>query len=189
MRSVTAPAGLRKIHGDAFGGCINLKKISPLPGSLAFIGRGAFAKAPGMKRIKKESYLMSTKNSKITGKDNLADIYRYVAVAVVTNGSKKEFYESLRVNRLSPTKKKMVLGKGKMRGINIVPGITDIEANRFKKGWKLKTDILKFTSSNPRVAKVSQKGKVTGIRKGRAEITVQMRTMDVKCKIEVKVTQ
>ncbi len=189
LKEVKLPAGLRKIHGDAFGGCINLKKISPLPGSLAFIGRGAFAKAPGMKGIKKESYLMSTKNSKITGKDNLADIYRYVAVAVVTNGSKKEFYESLRVNRLSPTKKKMVLGKGKMRGINIVPGITDIEANRFKKGWKLKTDILKFTSSNPRVAKVSQKGKVTGIRKGRAEITVQMRTMDVKCKIEVKVTQ
>jgi hypothetical protein len=36
---------------------------------------------------------------------------------------------------------------------------------------------------------VSQKGKVTGIRKGRAEITVRMRTMDVKCKIKVKVTR
>ena len=70
-----------------------------------------------------------------------------------------------------------------------MPGITDIEANRFKKGWKLKTDILKFTSSHSRVAKVSQKGKVTGIRKGRAEITVQMRTMDVKCKIKVNVTR
>ncbi len=187
LEEVSFPSGLRKIEGSAFGGCTNLKKISPLPASITYVGTGAFAKTPGIKKIKKAPYLLSSGNKKVKGK--MGEKYRYVAVITLTKGKKRKYFDSQRVYALKPSKNRLEVKKGSSRTLDIAPGITVSTPTGFWKGWKLKTDILKFTSSHPRVAKVSQKGKVTGIRKGRAEITVRMKTMDVKCKIKVNVTE
>ncbi len=187
LEGVSFPSGLRKIEGSAFGGCLNLKKISPLPSSTAYIGIGAFAGTPGIKKVKKASYLLSSQNKKIKGK--VGGKYRYVAVITLTKGKKRRYFDSQRVYALKSLENNLEVKRGSTKTLGITPGITESTPTGFWKGWKFKTDILKFTSSNPRVAKVSQKGKVTGIRKGRAEITVRMRTLDVKCKIKVKVTR
>lgn len=69
--------------------------------------------------------------------------------------------------------------------VSISPGITMPQSDGFMKGWKLKTDILTFTSSNPKVAKVTSKGKIHGVKKGKAVITIRMKTSDEKCRIKV----
>ena len=56
-----------------------------------------------------------------------------------------------------------------------------------KKGWRMKTDILSFRSSNPRVAKVTSSGKIKGLKKGKATITARMKTTGVTCRVKVTV--
>ena len=45
---------------------------------------------------------------------------------------------------------------------------------------------VKYVSSNPKVAKVSAKGKISAKKKGTATITVRSGTVTVKCKVKVK---
>lgn len=65
-----------------------------------------------------------------------------------------------------------------------------------KKGKSFKLKILKYTytdyvaswkSSNKKIVKVDQNGKVTGVRKGKATVTLKMKSgCKAKCKIKVK---
>ncbi|MBO5073440.1 MAG: Ig-like domain-containing protein, partial [Eubacterium sp.] len=44
-----------------------------------------------------------------------------------------------------------------------------------------------FTSSNPKVAKVTAKGMVEAKKRGKAVITVRMKTSSAKCNVKVTV--
>lgn len=186
LQEVILPKGLREIHVDAFAGCGKLKKISSLPETVAIVGEGAFSKVPGMKKIKKAPWLLSTKDSRIEGK---IEFYSngnpsYIAVAEVKKGRKNRYYDSQVVQGLRSSANKVTLGRGKKKTLSIIPLVMN---EGYKKGWKMKTNILKFTSSDPKVAKVTANGKIIGKKKGTAVITVKMRTSDVKRKIKVTV--
>lgn len=76
-----------------------------------------------------------------------------------------------------------------------VPGITNVKTSAsVKKGKTLTLKPKKYgisgkvtyTSSNPKVATVSSKGKIRGVKKGKATITVKAGNYAVKCKVTVK---
>ena len=76
-----------------------------------------------------------------------------------------------------------------------VPGITGIKTSlvlKCKKSLILKPKLygisekVSFTSSNQAVASVNSSGKITGIKKGTATITVKAGNYSVKCKVKVK---
>lgn len=185
LRKVKFPGKVREIGADAFRWCSSLEDIS-LPDSVAYVGCGAFAKVPGIDMdMKKASFLLSPKNKKIKGR--VPDYYRYIAVATMQKGKKHKYYDSQRINMLKPSEKSVHIRAGRSKMINIYPGIATPESSGFQKGWKLKTDILTFTSSDPKVAKITSKGKIKGLKKGKAVITIRMRTSDEKCRVEVTV--
>lgn len=185
LRKVKFPGKVREIGADAFRWCSSLEDIS-LPDSVAYVGSGAFAKVPGIDMdMKKASFLLSPKNRKIKGR--VPDYYRYIAVATMQKGKKHKYYDSQRINMLKPSEKSVHIRAGRSKMINIYPGIATPESSGFQKGWKLKTDILTFTSSDPKVAKITSKGKIKGLKKGKAVITIRMTTSDEKCRVEVTV--
>lgn len=200
LKEVILPDGLRQIGGDAFGRCLHLEKVT-IPESVAYVGRYAFAKTPALNGIKKAPYLLSRNNSKIKGK--IPEFYKYIAIATLTKGKKKKYYNFQRIQKLKPLVNETIIGIGGTKTVTVNAAISkakllelyetpdlpvDLPRETFvKKGWKLKTDILSFTLSNPKVAKVTSKGKIKGLKRGKATITVQMKTSDVKCRIKVKV--
>ena len=183
LKKVKLPGKVRMIGAGAFRWCTSLEDVV-LPDSVAYVGSSAFARAPGMD-LTKASYLLSPKNKKIKGR--IPDYYRYVAVATLTKGKKHKYYDSQDVHTLKPSEKKIRINAGKSKMVSISSGISTATSSAFMKGWKLKTDILSFTSSNPKVAKVTSKGKIKGLKKGKAVITVRMKTSDEKCRIKVTV--
>ena len=93
------------------------------------------------------------------------------------------------MTKITATKKKVKLKKGDIHKIK-----TKVFIFKKKKAGFIKNDILKFTSSNNKVAKVTQGGKIKALRKGTITITVTMRTFEKKLhtsrkkyKIKVKV--
>mgnify|MGYP000332126688 CR=1 FL=1 len=59
-------------------------------------------------------------------------------------------------------------------------------SKKLKKGY-LDPEILKFTTSNKKVVKVSSKGTIKGLKKGKATVTVKLRTTGKTYKVNVKV--
>ena len=192
LTQVKLPGKVRFIGSHAFRWCHSLKKVT-LPASVAVVGWGAFSPSKGKKapEIKKASYLLSTKNKKLR-KDypnvgNGGQYDKYAAVLTATKNGKKNYYVSDKVFSLIPSAKKISLNAGKTKKISITPEIDDVARGGVKKGWKAKTDILTFKSSNTKVAKVTAAGKIKGVKKGNAVITVGMKTSDIKCRIKVKI--
>lgn len=128
---------------------------------------------------------MSSKNKKLKGMVYTTD--KYVAVVTTVKNKKKKYYDSQTVLRLIPTAKEIRLRKGKTGQISVIPEIDDLGRSGVKKGWKLRSDILTYKSSRPKVVKVSGKGKIRGLRRGKATVTVGMKTSDRKCRVKVKV--
>ena len=193
LTSVKLPGKVRTIDNRAFRWCHNLKKVT-LPDSVSVVGWGAFSPgSSGQKvKIKKASYLLSTKNKKIKKDyptfDDGTRFYKYVAVLTATKNGKKRYYASYKVRELIPSAKKISLNARKTKKISITPQIYDEKKGEVvKKGWKAKTDILTFKSSNIKVAKVTKDGKIKGVKKGNAVITVGIKTNDIKCRIKVNV--
>lgn len=183
LTELNLPGKVKKIEGGAFRYCQNLKKVS-LPESVRYVGIYAFAKTPATKKIKKASYLLSPNDKRLkeyVGKN------RYVATVTVTNGREKRYFDSQGVSALKPSRKEFRLKKGAEKTVKIYPEIMYEDVLGTKKGWKMKTDILSFTSSNPRVAKVTSSGKMKGLEKGKATITARMKTTGVKCRVKVTV--
>ena len=48
---------------------------------------------------------------------------------------------------------------------------------------------VKYSSSNPKIARVDSKGKITAVRKGTAVITAKANTKKFNCKVTVKAAQ
>ena len=179
------PGKVRVIGPEAFRWC-GLKEVT-LPDTVASVGYYAFGPSKGRQgpTFKKASYLLSSKNKKLKGMVYTTD--KYVAVVTTVKNKKKKYYDSQTVLRLIPTAKEIRLRKGKTGQISVIPEIDDLGRSGVKKGWKLRSDILTYKSSRPKVVKVSGKGKIRGLRRGKATVTVGMKTSDRKCRVKVKV--
>lgn len=183
LTELNLPDKVKKIGAGAFRYCQNLKKVS-LPESIRYVGIYAFAKTPATKKIKKASYLLSPNDKRLkeyVGKN------RYVATVTVTSGREKRYFDSQGVSALKPSQKEFRLKKGTEKTVKIYPEIMYEDVFEGKKGWKMKTDILSFTSSNQGVAKVTSSGRIKGVKKGKSTITARMKTTGVKCRIKVTV--
>lgn len=192
LRNVEIGKNIHTIFSDAFRGCNSLEQIL-LPEGLKNIGAGAFAKTALKEvqipdtvvniggsafdsnvKLKKRSYLKKYKSE--------AGAIYYQARATVKTAGKKKTYKAAKITKIQPNIKKVVLKKGKKTKIQ-----TKISyAKKLKKGY-LDPSILKFTTSNKRIATVSKYGNIKGVRKGKAIITVKLRTSGLKYKVNVVV--
>lgn len=192
LKNVEIGKNVHTIFSDAFRGCNSLEQIL-LPEGLKNIGAGAFANTAlkevqipdtvvniggsafdGNVKLKKRSYLKKYKSE--------AGAVYYQARATVKTAGKKKTYKAAKITKIQPNIKKVVLKKGKKTKIQ-----TKISyAKKLKKGY-LDSSILKFTTSNKRIATVSKYGNIKGVRKGKAIITVKLRTSGLKYKVNVVV--
>lgn len=192
LKNVEIGKNVHTIFSDAFRGCNSLEQIL-LPEGLKNIGAGAFANTALKEvqipdtvvniggsafdsnvKLKKKSYLKKYKSE--------AGAIYYQARATVKTAGKKKTYKAAKITKIQPNIKKVVLKKGKETKIQ-----TKISyAKKLKKGY-LDPSILKFTTSNKRIATVSKYGNIKGVRKGKAIITVKLRTSGLKYKVNVVV--
>jgi hypothetical protein len=178
LQSVKLSNNLRSIYSCAFGKT-KIKKVK-IPKSVDYIDYDVF---PTKTKIMKPSYLRKTVNP--WNKSQYC--YKAYVIAKSKSGTKK--YRAANVTKITATKKKVKLKKGDIHKIK-----TKVFIFKKKKAGFIKNDILKFTSSNNKVAKVTQGGKIKALRKGTTTITVMMRTFEKKLhttrknyKIKVKV--
>ena len=169
LKTIKLPNNLKNIEEIAFVNT-SLKSVI-IPDSVVKIGASAFDKDV---KLKKPSYL---KKIKKTG----GAVY-YEARATVKTSRKKTSYKAAKITKIRANTKKVTLKKGKKAKIQ-----TKIfYAKKLKKGY-LDPSILKFTTSNKKIAAVSKYGNIKGVKKGKATITVKLRTSGIKYKVNVVV--
>ena len=191
LNKVTITKGLRFINDYAFFECKALKEIK-LPEGLQSIGVGVFYRTgikqltiPGSvvkidvidKSIKlsKPSYLKKFK------RDSGA-IYYEARAKIKASGKKAVTYKASRITKIKAKTSKVTIQKGKTTKLQTRVYIS----KKLKKGY-LDPEILKFTTSNKKVVKVSSKGTIKGLKKGKATVTVKLRTTGKTYKVNVKV--
>ena len=191
LNKVTITKGLRFINDYAFFECKALKEIK-LPEGLQSIGVGAFYRTgikqltiPGSvvkidvidKSIKlsKPSYLKKFKR-------DLGAIYYEARATIKASGKKAVTYKASRITKIKAKTSKVTIQKGKTTKLQTRVYIS----KKLKKGY-LDPEILKFTTSNKKVVKVSSKGTIKGLKKGKATVTVKLRTTGKTYKVNVKV--
>ena len=164
LQSVKLSNNLRSIYSCAFGKT-KIKKVK-IPKSVDYIDYDVF---PTKTKIMKSSYLRKVVNPW----NKSQHCYKAYVIANTKSGSKK--YRASNVTKIATTNKKIKLKKGDKHKIE-----TRVFVFKKKKAGFIKNDILKFTSSNNKVAKVTQGGKIKALRKGATTITVMMRTFEKK---------
>lgn len=191
LNKVTITKGLRFINDYAFFECKALKEIK-LPEGLQSIGVGVFYRTgikqltiPGSvvkidvidKSIKlsKPSYLKKFKR-------DLGAIYYEARATIKASGKKAVTYKASRITKIKAKTSKVTIKKGKTTKLQTRVYIS----KKLKKGY-LDPEILKFTTSNKKVVKVSSKGTIKGLKKGKATVTVKLRTTGKTYKVNVKV--
>lgn len=163
LKSINLGDNVRTIGREAFDGCTSLKKII-LPDSVYKVNKYAF---DGCKaKIKKASHLKKQKNGSYIAKGKIG---------------KKE-YDASNITKIAPAKKKYTVKKGKKVKLN-----TTAYVNNKKKGTLSTTSLLSFKSSNKKVLTVSKYGNMKGIKKGKATVTVKLKTGDISYKVKVTV--
>lgn len=191
LNKVTITKGLRFIDDYAFFECKALKEIK-LPEGLQSIGVGAFYRTgikqltiPGSvvkidvidKSIKlsKPSYLKKFKR-------DLGAIYYEARATIKASGKKAVTYKASRITKIKAKTSKVTIKKRQTTKLQTRVYIS----KKLKKGY-LDPEILKFTTSNKKVVKVSSKGTIKGLKKGKATVTVKLRTTGKTYKVNVKV--
>ena len=191
LNKVTITKGLRFIDDYAFFECKALKEIK-LPEGLQSIGVGVFYRTgikqltiPGSvvkidvidKSIKlsKPSYLKKFKRDS-------GVIYYEARATIKASGKKAVTYKASRITKIKAKTSKVTIQKGKTTKLQTRVYIS----KKLKKGY-LDPEILKFTTSNKKVVKVSSKGTIKGLKKGKATVTVKLRTTGKTYKVNVKV--
>jgi len=109
-------------------------------------------------------------------------IYYEARATVKVPGKKAVTYKASRITKIKAKTSKVTIQKGKTTKLQTRVYIS----KKLKKGY-LDPEILKFTTSNKKVVKVSSKGTIKGLKKGKATVTVKLRTTGKTYKVNVKV--
>lgn len=163
LKKIQFGSNVRSIAEYAFQGCQSLKSIT-IPDSVTEIDKDAFNGCKA--KVTKPSYLKKTKKGS------------YVAKAKI---GKKE-YNASSITKIAAAKKSYTVKKGKNVKLN-----TNVYVNKAKKGILSNTSLLRFQSSNKKVLTVSRYGNMKGIKRGKATVTVRLKTGDVAYKVQVTV--
>ena len=187
ITGIKLPFGLTSIKNGAFIFCNSLNSIT-LPDSVLVVRHAFTGKSDGGNiKIKKAPYLKKIKNKE----------YTYSAKVKVTNKGKTKQYAAADIIRFKAAKKAVRIKKNEQISLNLVVHIkkgyrkTRIYGDRIKVGKLQKAtpdpSILSYSSSNKKVAKVTEKGVVKGIKKGTVKICIMLRTTGEKCYVKVTV--
>ena len=206
LTSMTFPESLTDIESQAFSLCPNLAKVT-FPGKLTEIGSSAFYACrklsavtipTSVKRIGTEAFNDCRAMKKIiflNGKTildgkpmgyNWENEKNRALVIVGKNGSTAQTYAKknglkfqgsvalIKTTKLTGVPKTKILSRGKTFTIKATasPKNTD--------------EKITYKSSNTKIATVTSKGVVKGLRKGKATITVQSGSKKMSCKVTVK---
>lgn len=158
LRSITFSPNLVKIHSWAFENCKSLNKTLTIPGTVYSIECYAFEGCPA--KLKMPSYLTWQKSHQR---------YRaYVKVRNTKTGRTKS-YSIASMEKLRPVYKTITLKKGQSKKLQVYAykwheklGIVD-------------TGILKYTSSNSKIARVTKHGNIKAYKKGKVTVKVDFR--------------
>ncbi len=221
LKNIRLPKSLQTISGGAFEKCTNLNfgKLV-LPDRLQWIGDEAFRGTKCSKviipaslesygehtfssntKIVKPNYIKNVKAKKIKSKYTLDGYYKYgydyylaneaVALVSIKKEKKKHCFPAVSVKKIWAEKKVIKLKKGKKTSL-ITKVKVERETGRNVSG-QLDAELLKFSSSNPKVVKVTKTGKLQAKKKGSAVIQVSLRLSNdnfhvkgYKVKVKVK---
>lgn len=221
LKNIRLPKSLKTISGGAFEKCTNLNfgKLV-LPNKLQWIGDEAFRGTKCNKvmipdslesygehsfnsntKIVKPKYIKNVKTKKIKSQYKLDGYYKYgydyylaneaVALVSIKKEKKKHCFPAVSVKKIWGSQKKITLKKGKKTTLNTKVKLereTGITVN-----GQLDAELLKFSSSNSKVVKVTKTGKLRARKKGSAVIQVSLRLRNddfhvkgYKVKVKVK---
>lgn len=164
------PKSLKEIDSVAFVNT-SLTKVT-IPDAVVKIGTSAFDKNV---KLSKPAYLKKFKRES-------GVVYYETRATVKAFGKKAVTYKASKTTKIKAKTNKVTIKKGKTAKLQTRVYIS----KKLKKGY-LDPEILKFTTSNKKVAKVSSKGTIKGLKKGTATITVKLRTTGKSYKVNVKV--
>lgn len=165
IKKVSLPYSLKEIGDEAFGGCLYMTTIT-VPDGVTKIGTRAFGY---YSEIFGDNDLMYFKNEQFT-----VNAYKGSEAAKYANENEFTLNEMKAPKKVKLNKKKLSLKVGKTK--------------RLKATFKPKkaTTLLKWKSSNKKIATVTQKGKVKAKKRGTATITVKTHNgKKATCKIKV----
>ncbi len=160
LRAVTLSKNLTQIDDYAFSGCTSLQKII-VPKRVTYIGPGALKNCSA--RVKMPSNMKKVKDSSKEGFHYELYVKCRLKKKPRSAIKKKRFRD---IDEISPAAKKVTIKKKKKRRL-----VTHFKIK--KKTYTLYSDCLQYTSSNPKVAAVNDKGVVKAKKKGTAKITVR----------------
>ena len=166
LETIILPKKLERIDRWAFRNCKSIKKLT-IPSSVHYIEPSAFSGC--RPSVKREAYLRRQKNGS------------YVAKAPVNVNGKKKEYKAKNITKIRATDKTITLKKGQKKKIK-----TSVYISGKKKGI-LDYSMLRYTSSNNKVAKVTSHGNIKALKKGKVTIRVSLRNKDMSYKITVRV--
>ena len=172
LKKVTIGNNVRTIIEYAFAGCTSLKNLT-IPDSVLYIESGTFYNTNV--KLNKPAYLKKIKKQS-------GAVYYEARATVKASGKKAVTYKTSKITKIKAKTSKVTIKKGKTAKLQTRVYIS----KKLKKGY-LDPEILKFTTSNKKIVKVSSKGTIKGLKKGTATITVKLRTTGKTYKVNVKV--
>ena len=166
LETITLSKRLEKIGRWAFKNCKSLKKLI-IPPSVNVIDTSAFQ---GCKpSLKRESYLKKQKDGS------------YLAKAIVNVNGKKKEYNAKRISKICTADKHITLKKGRTKKLKTLVYISG------KRKGTLDSSLLKYTSYNQRIVKVTSHGNMKALKKGKTTIRVTLKSKSFSYKIKVTV--
>ena len=159
LKKITLPEGLSRIDSYAFMNCKSLKELR-IPGSVYFIDSKAFKGCPA--KIKTASYLEKRKFDK----DN-----QYTAKIPIRHykTGKIKSYRLGTISYLRPEDKTITIKRGQSKKLHIIGYRYEV-----KKGI-VDPSVLKYTSSDSKIARVSKHGNIKAYKKGTVKIKIDLR--------------
>lgn len=155
LKKVLFPKGLTKIEAYAFKNCKSLKEVK-IPETVYYINQYAFEKCPA--KISTPSYIVKRHG-----------IYRSRVPIQLYKTGKTKYYLLGAISKLAPVDKSISVKKGKSKKLQI------IGYRHNKKKGIIDTSILQYTSSNPKIARVSKRGNIKAYQKGKVKVKIEFK--------------